>query len=566
MICFGAGQARAVDRYVVIIANNHSLDDSVPSLRYADDDGVRYLELFRLLTDKVALFTVLDDETARLHPGVAKYVRPPASSAIMATLQRYNDEMLAAKRAGRETELYLVYAGHGDRESSGEGYVNLLDAKLRRRDLYHQILGPAKADFVHLIIDACQSYFLVNRRGRSSGEHRDDAALDDFLRSEDLSAYPHVGVILATSGDASTHEWSRFRAGILSHELRSGLAGAADVNADGRIEYSELHAFIAAANARVRHPEAKLTIFARPPRTDRRRAIYDLRWARGARLLRFGPRLAGRYRLEDARGVRAVDLNKALGTQMDLVVDRQRAYFLRHGDREAAVAPGKERIVVAALRFDARASTARGASLDRSFRRDLFRLPFSRGFYDGFAAQAGHLPVSLAATVDDGIEKSAASSVRQALSLGYSLSDAVLDAGGLDHGVQLRYDFDWTRSFALSATFEYGRITAGVNRVALLGGVAWRARLFGRLVSRADLLLGYQAHTGASALAVRGRVISGDDPAGLRSELSLALRHPLVGRSFVDLRGGVAFDMVTIDASSFFDAKGFGVLSIGQRF
>ena len=114
--------------------------------------------------------------------------------------------------------------------------------------------------------------------------------LKAFLEEEQLERYPRAGVIVATSGDQETHEWSRYHGGILSHELRSALSGAADVNGDGRIEYSELRAFLAAANARVQEPRgARRRLRARararsPPRARR----SARRRRRSARFLHFG--------------------------------------------------------------------------------------------------------------------------------------------------------------------------------------------------------------------------------------------------------------------------------------
>src|SRR5262249_58177828 len=103
-----------------------------------------------------------------------------------------------------------------------------------------------------------------------------DAQVKAFLEEEQLERYPRAGVIVATSGDQETHEWARYQGGILSHELRSALSGAADVNGDGRVEYSELRAFLAAANARVKNPEARIEAFAPPPALDRHHPLVGL--------------------------------------------------------------------------------------------------------------------------------------------------------------------------------------------------------------------------------------------------------------------------------------------------
>lgn len=391
-----ARAAKGSESFVIVIGHNQSNDKGVRPLRYADDDALRYYELFSLVSKNVALFTVLDDDSARLHPKLARRARPPKLDSIMATLARYNRQMKALKAKGGRPELVFVYAGHGDIDKSGEGYVNLLRSKLRRRDLYRKVLAPSQASYVHLIIDACKSYFLVNRRGgwkNDAAPDTHDREIRAFLQKEDLSSYPNAGVILATSGSESTHEWSRYRAGILSYELRSALAGGADINGDGKVEYSEVHAFIAAANARVKNAKAKLNIWAKAPAADRHRPLFSVGSARRARLLRFGPQLAGHYHLEDDRGIRAADVNKASGLSFDLALDAHRSYYLRKAGSEARVPAGRKPLVVAQLGFGKPRLAARG-SLDATFRRDLYAVAFSRGFYDGFVSRTGHIAVA----------------------------------------------------------------------------------------------------------------------------------------------------------------------------
>lgn len=580
------GQAMAAERYVVIIANNASRDPGVKSLNYADDDGIRYYELFSLQSNHVALFTVLDDETARLYPEMNDKVKPPTRENIFAALNSFNDSIIADKKAGKSTELLFVYAGHGDIDKTGQGYITLQDGVLRRSDLYQGIIAKSKADFLHLIIDACKSYFLVNQRG---GKWKDDSAsarydqtFNAFLKREDLSAYPHVGVVLATSGDQSTHEWTRYRAGILSHELRSAIAGAGDINGDGRVEYSELHAFIAAANARVKHPEARLNIFAKAPSANRRQPLVDLREFQRARLLRFDGPLSGRYHIEDERGIRAVDLNKANTIRFDVALDRQRTYYLRRDGKEARVLPGKERLSVTSLQFANRVLASRSASLDRSFRQDLYGTAYSRGFYDGFCAQTGALPVGGKAVEFAILRGQSANALGDhSLSVGYILSGALLELEGVNHGAQLRYDWRFQPHFSLGATVEYGHLSTtspsntngSLNRLAALGGLAAHTDLFSRLSLRGELNVGYQLFftsgtvpikTGSTTIGVEG------SSHGFRLETGAALRFVISQQIFAETRGGLALELVKFEGASSggseYDVHTTGYFSAGLGF
>lgn len=583
-----AGAARAAasatNRYVMVVAHNRSQDKGVKPLRYADDDGVRYWELFRLTSARVALFSVLDEETAGLYRAAARAARPPTKQGILEQLTRWNREMEADRRAGRSTELYFIYAGHGDVDASGEGYVNLLRSKLRRRDLYQQLLAPSRASFVHLIIDACKSYFMVNRRG---GEWKDDSAprthdaeIKAFLNREDLASYPQVGVVLATSGDQSTHEWSRFRGGILSHGLRSALSGPADINGDGRVEYSELHAFLAASTSRVRHPEARLNVFARPPAANRHRPLMDLRAASRARLLRFGPRVAGKIHVQDDRGIRYADLHKAPGTRFDMAVDSARTYYIHRSQREARVKPGRGRVQVSTLSFSSSPMAMRG-SIEQSFRKDLFRTAYSRGFYDGFCTRTGLPPVEGGAVefIIRRPDDEDARLRRHGLLAGYMVGGALLDLDGVGHGVSLAYEYGLHRHVALGATLQWARSghdnPAGqafhLDRVAVLVGAAARTRLFWRVSIRAELNLGYQGYFGSGPVYLKNTNVGGSsDALGFRMEAGAGLRVSIPPRLFVDLRGGAGLDLVTLELADGSSEQAsfapYGGLAIGARF
>jgi hypothetical protein len=583
-----AGAASSPHRYVMVVAHNQSNDPGVKALRYADDDGVRYFEFFKLSTDRVALFSVLDDETARLFPVAARAAKPPTAEAVFGTLSRWFAEMETDRKAGRTTELLFVYAGHGDVDKTGEGYVNLLGSKLRRRDLYQKVLAASKADYVHLIIDACKSYFLVNRRGGEdwkddSASESHDAEIRAFLNREDLSSYPRVGVILATSGDQSTHEWTRYRGGILSHGLRSALTGSADINGDGRVEYSETHAFLAASTARVRHPEARLNIWARPPAANRHQPLFDLRDAQRARLLRFAPTLSGKFYLEDDRGIRYADMNKAPGTRVDMAVDRKRTYFIHSKSSEAKINPGAGRIQVATLSFTDKKLAMRG-SVETSFRKDLYKLAYSRGFYDGFCARTGLEPVEGGAVEfmisRPGGQKSGGKlPSRHHLTVGYIVTSALLDLEGASHGVQLGYEFGLHRHVTVGATMEFSRSghqnpqdeDFSLTRFAALGGVTARTPLFRRVTVRAELLLGYQGYFGSGPVYLnKTNVGESSDSMGFRMEAGLGARVDLTSFLFADLRGGLGVELVTLERKGETEEHAhtapFGALGVGARF
>ncbi len=455
--------------YAIIVAENRSLDPGVKPLQFADDDGAKTWELFSLFADRTALFVVLDTDSARLHPDAAAHAESPERAAIFDKLARFNAEMSRDIDRGDEPELFFIYAGHGDVDGNGQGYINLRDAKLTRAELYRDIIAPSKARFVHVVVDACKSYFLVNARGGGNRRWVDDAVpadegaagdahLQAFLEEEQLERHPRAGVIVATSGDQETHEWARYRGGILSHELRSALSGAADVNDDGRIEYSELRAFLAAANARVRNPEARVDVFARAPALDRHHALVDLR--RAAPTARaFSTSAPASAAASSSRTIAAcasLDLNKepdAVVRRHGLGAPRLLRALRRSGGRSGCRRPTRRR---RRRCRGTRAPSPRAARIDASFRNDLYREPYGRGFYDGFVATSGDLPVEEGAAARSSPRRHHARIRAIASRSPTALSGAPAGDSGLSNGVDLRYAYRFWRALDLGLAGQAG--------------------------------------------------------------------------------------------------------------
>ncbi|WP_370458910.1 hypothetical protein [Aggregicoccus sp. 17bor-14] len=384
--------------YALIVANNASLDPARPALRYADDDGARYFELFEPRSREVLLLSVLDDETQRHHPGLAARTRPPTRAALKEALAHLQSRMKEDRAQGKSPELFFVFTGHGQRGAAGEGSVSLLDGPFTRTDLFQQVIAPSAASFLHLIVDACDSYYFVNSRGGSLPVGPSQAAaVTAQLASRDLARYPQVGAVLSTTREQESHEWSALQAGVFSHQVRSALAGAADVNGDGRVEYSELRAFLAAANQGVEDVRGRVDVFTQAPALDRSAPLADLRRPSREAFLLLPAGLEGRLWVEDARGVRRLDVNKERERPMALALPPGGPYFLRGATREArfSLASAGSVVDAQALTWSETALAARGP-VQEAFRERLFAVPFGPRFYAGFMAGQPEAPVSFA--------------------------------------------------------------------------------------------------------------------------------------------------------------------------
>lgn len=246
--------------FAVVIGNNESLGGRRPNLHYADDDAARYFQIFQTISPgKVSLLSNFDRDTQRLFPDVEQFSRAPTVANLKDVGKRLAAQVLAAKRAGHETEVYFVFAGHGD-VAQGEGFIEFTDSAFRSREL-QEWLQSIPFTRAHVILDSCNSFFMLGVR-KPGGRH--------FATSEDAaralaSRLPNVGVFLSTSAEGEAYEWSEIQSGIFSHLVRSGLMGAADANADGAVSYLELAAFVDTATSDVRNPNMRPHVFARGP-------------------------------------------------------------------------------------------------------------------------------------------------------------------------------------------------------------------------------------------------------------------------------------------------------------
>ncbi len=380
-------------RLALIVAHNKSQDDDVKPLRFADDDGARFYELFQALGYRAALLTVLDPETAEQHPEAREAARPPSWERLARTVAELKGLAEEAHAAGREVELLVTYSGHGAVGRRGDPYVNLLDRRLYRGDFFREVVTAVGADFVHLVVDACRARDFVDARGGPDGPDF-DRELSLFLTRERRSRHPEVGVVVAESADGETHEWSRTRSGIFAHEVLSALSGGADVDGDGAIEYSELHAFVAAANQAVRDVRARLRVVAEAPAQNPRRPLVSLAKSAAVQRLRT-PRAGGRFTVEDGLGVRWLDVHLAPGQQATLHLPRRNRYFVADVARgsEASVFASEEAVALSDVSFTQASAPESRGSIAEALASDLFKTPYGPEFYKGFALAMRYPPV-----------------------------------------------------------------------------------------------------------------------------------------------------------------------------
>jgi hypothetical protein len=364
--------------FALIIGVNKSVDTEVAQLRYADDDAARYLDLFRSLGARSYVLTRPDANTRKLHPQVAAEAMLPVHSDFERATALLAADVAQARQRGVKTVLYFVYAGHGN-VKEGKGYLALEDSRIDATELENEVLGRIPSDQTHLIVDACYSYFLTLERGPGGQRHD----IHGFSQFGGLAQKDNVGLLLSTSSARESHEWSGVESGVFSHEVRSGLYGAADVDGNGRVSYREIAAFIDRANGAIANERYRPDVYAHPPKGND--VLVDLRETSHTRI-QVPASLGGHYFLEDSRGIRFADFNNDSHQPAYLLkpTNAGRLYLHRLGDEaEFPIPAGPEPVSLADIPPQEPRNRARGAANDAF--EGLFSLPFSNRVVQGFA-------------------------------------------------------------------------------------------------------------------------------------------------------------------------------------
>jgi Caspase domain len=361
--------------FAIVLGVNRSTEPDLSPLRYADDDAVRYNDLFVTLGAHTELLTTPDDNTKRLHPGASDRATPATLASFTAAIDRIAAQVDVARSTGRNASVYLLYAGHGNRDThSGKGFLTLEDARLSAYQLQDLVVNRVRATQFHFIVDACHSEFLTSARGPGGSRRKIEGFMNEVAAG---IRDPRVGLLFATSPEAKTFEYEGFQSGVFSHLVRSGLYGGADFDLDGRISYDEIQRFVERATAAIPNEKYRPTVHALRPVASG--AILDIRPSlAAARIEVDGTVAASHHVLEDNNGVRILDFHNANGQSLHIIRPAGPLSLAfddaEHRSVEVELPEGQSATQIATLEPRERTTLARGGA-DSAFRR-LFELPF----------------------------------------------------------------------------------------------------------------------------------------------------------------------------------------------
>lgn len=374
-LLLGSLQAWAVERRLaVVVGNNAAVDGDLQPLQYADDDAFKYGQFFGSFVDGLELLVSADDESSTLFGAAGKEPLPPTRANVLSAVARIVGQAHRMADSGHEVVVYFIFAGHGNYDDEGRGYLHLEDGRLTTRDLFYHLIGEATDFRLVLLIDACNAGFLVQSRGGGDRRPVGPSTLD-------LEDYENVGLVLSSSSAGEVREWGRYMSGIFSHQVRSGLSGAADVDGDGRITFQEVAAFVAAANARVENPALRLHPYIRPPLADPDMALLDLASAGFGRTVNLQFDGDSKIVVLDSNLVRYADLNVRAGHAARVGIALADEVLVVVNGTTEYVVPATSKGTVQLADLEARSAAPLAArGVDHYYRSHLFAEPYDRAF------------------------------------------------------------------------------------------------------------------------------------------------------------------------------------------
>jgi hypothetical protein len=395
----------STELFSIIIGNNEAPKNSataLETLRYADDDAMRYYEFMRGITgpQNIHLLTYPDSRTQKKFAEIINYAKAPTLAELARAVSDLKEKIQRCKEQDIDTVFYFVFSGHGALNAQTETFLSMQDGELTRRVLYDEILAPLSTDYQHLFIDACYAEGVVGTRGMFDREQNSSSVSVNanerlFLENRTpLEDNKGLGMLIASSAYQESHEWSKYESGVFTHEILSGLAGPADVNNDGKIEYSELAAFVSSANRAVKDPRGQVALIAYAPPRNSRVPIVDYS-SLGQQSFFYGdPSHMGHFHIEVEYGIRYLDANLGYQDMTYIAVPSGKTIFFRTANEEAIVVlEAGENMPLANLELKQSEVASRGA-IASALRVGLFETRFGAAYYQGYVDNLNQISVN----------------------------------------------------------------------------------------------------------------------------------------------------------------------------
>ncbi|WP_426751610.1 caspase family protein [Myxococcus sp. Y35] len=279
-----------------------------------NDGGEGRARLRYAVSDARSFGSVLE-ELGGVQPQDKLMVFEGNRAALESALARFKSMLAAATKAGTRIEALIYYSGHSDEQG-----LLLQKDRFGYREL-RKALESLPADVRIAILDSCASGTLARQKG---GVRRPAFMVDAS------SAVRGHAILTSSSEDEVSQESDRIGGSFFTHNLVSGLRGAADMSGDGRVTLHEAYQF-AFHETLARTEETRAG--AQHPAYDIELAgtgdlvMTDLRST--SAVLVLGDMVDGRLYVRDAQGRLVVELKKYAGRTTELGLQKGRYTVMR---------------------------------------------------------------------------------------------------------------------------------------------------------------------------------------------------------------------------------------------
>ena len=275
----------------------------------ANDGGRERTTLRYAVADARALRHVME-EMGGIQPEDTRFLADPDRAAFFREFKALTEDVARAKLQFRRVEVIFFYSGHSDEESLYLGNDRVTYNEFR------DLITEMKADVRIAIIDSCASGALTLPKGVIKRT--------PFLMD---TAYDMKGYAFMTSSSANeaAQESSRLKRSFFTHNLLSGMRGAADMNRDGRITLNEAYQFAFEGTLRQtqktmagpQHPSYHIQM------SGTGDVIITEIWKSNAVLV-LDKDLAGKIYIHNEDNMLVVEMNKAGGKDVSIGLDAGR--------------------------------------------------------------------------------------------------------------------------------------------------------------------------------------------------------------------------------------------------
>jgi hypothetical protein len=265
VLCAGEAQA-AIERYAVVIGNNRGEADE-KNLRYAQADAAKVYDVLR--------------ELGGFAPENMVLLEGEGADAVQRVLIAFNERIRSQTGRTDQAVLFVYYSGHADADALHLGSDRLEISRLRA------LVRGSSANMRILMLDSCRSGSLTRVKGGAQAPAF-DITLDEQLAGE--------GMVLLTSASANedAQESDALKGSFFTHYFVSGLLGAADADASGKVTLEEAYAY---AYDHTLRASSRTVVGTQHPTFE-----FDLRGRGGTVLTAVDAALSGRARLVFPRG------------------------------------------------------------------------------------------------------------------------------------------------------------------------------------------------------------------------------------------------------------------------